>query len=140
MAIDTAGLEVLSEEECLGLLSSVHVGRVVYTDRALPAIQPVNFLLDNGAVVFLPGAGSRLAAATRWKAVVAFEADDFAETTRTGWSVTVVGRWRRVDSPDEINRLRKLPFRSWFRNADDHFVCIELAQVAGRRLDPAAVQ
>ena len=46
MRLDAHGLEILDREDCLGLLASVPLGRVVFTDRALPAIQPVNFVLD----------------------------------------------------------------------------------------------
>lgn len=139
MTTDAIGLEILSREECLALLASVHVGRVVYTDRALPAIEPVNFVLDDGTVVFQASTASTLAAATRWKAVVAFEADHFDEATRTGWSVTAVGRWHRVEGDNEIACLRELPFQLWFQDADDHFVRIELSQMTGRRLAPSTV-
>ncbi|MEV4399798.1 pyridoxamine 5'-phosphate oxidase family protein [Nonomuraea sp. NPDC049607] len=76
MRLDSSGLQVLSEEECFLLLSSVPIGRIVFTDRALPAVQPVNFCLDGRSIVIRAVTGSKLAAATR-RAVVAFEADDF---------------------------------------------------------------
>ncbi len=138
MTTGTAGLEVLPREECLALLASVHVGRVVFTERALPAIEPVNFALDDGTIVFRVDSESALAAATRCKAVVAFEADHFEEGGRTGWSVTAVGRWRRVEDPDKIARLCRLRVRPWLQGGDDHFVEIELTQVTGRRLASAA--
>ncbi|HEX6234185.1 MAG TPA: pyridoxamine 5'-phosphate oxidase family protein [Jiangellaceae bacterium] len=135
MEHDAAGLEVLSREESLDLLASVPVGRVVYTDRALPAILPVNYVLDENAVVFRTGAGSKLAAATR-EAVVAFEADSFDVATRTGWSVMVVGRSRLVDDDREIERLAKLDLGTWVPTQPEHFVKIDLTQVSGRRLRP----
>jgi nitroimidazol reductase NimA-like FMN-containing flavoprotein (pyridoxamine 5'-phosphate oxidase superfamily) len=135
MERDTAGLEVLSREESLDLLASVPVGRVVYTDRALPAILPVNYVLDEDAVVFRTGAGSKLAAATR-EAVVAFEADSFDAATKTGWSVMVVGRSRLVDDDREIERLAQLNLGTWVPTQPEHFVKIDLTQVSGRRLRP----
>src|SRR5512145_59112 len=112
---DGAGLEVLSREESLALLASVPVGRVVYTDRALPAILPVNFALDiDETVVFRTGAGSKLAAATR-EAVVAFEVDSFDAHARSGWSVVAVGRSRVVEDSAEIERLSKLEIGTWVR-------------------------
>lgn len=131
---DGAGLEVLSREESLTLLASAPVGRVVYTDRALPAILPVNFALDSDqTVVFRTGAGSKLAAATR-EAVVAFEADSFDTATKAGWSVVAVGRSRVVEDTDEIERLSKLDIGTWVKTTPEHFVKIELSQVSGRRL------
>ena len=126
---------MLSREESLALLASVPVGRVVYTDRALPAILPVNFALDSDeTVVFRTGAGSKLAAATR-EAVVAFEVDSFDAHARSGWSVVAVGRSRVVEDSAEIERLSKLEIGTWVRNPQ-HYVKIELYQVSGRRLRP----
>ena len=116
------------------LLGSVPVGRVVYTDRALPAILPVNFALDSDeTVVFRTGAGSKLAAATR-EAVVAFEADSFDSATKSGWSVVAVGRSRVVEDSGEIERLSRLGIGMWVKTYPEHFVKIELYQVSGRRL------
>jgi nitroimidazol reductase NimA-like FMN-containing flavoprotein (pyridoxamine 5'-phosphate oxidase superfamily) len=38
-------LEVLGRQLCLALLETVQVGRLVFTEDALPAVQPVNFRL-----------------------------------------------------------------------------------------------
>jgi nitroimidazol reductase NimA-like FMN-containing flavoprotein (pyridoxamine 5'-phosphate oxidase superfamily) len=37
--------------EALRLLASVRHGRVVFTSKALPAIRPVNHLVDDGRVI-----------------------------------------------------------------------------------------
>ena len=65
--------------ECLRLLSAAAVGRIVFTERALPAIRPVNFLLDGDEIVFRTATGSAVAAATR-HAVVAFKVDEINVT------------------------------------------------------------
>ncbi|MFB4320595.1 pyridoxamine 5'-phosphate oxidase family protein [Actinomadura sp. 21ATH] len=81
----------LGRDECLALTRSVKVGRVVYTRRALPAIQPVAFALDaNGDVTVFTAPDSELAAAVR-DAIVAFEVDG-SGPAGTGWSVTIIGR------------------------------------------------
>lgn len=107
----------------------------MYTDRALPAILPVNYAVHDNAVVFRTGAGSKLAAATR-EAVVAFEADSFDADTKSGWSVMVVGRSRLVEDDSEIERLAKLDLGTWVTTEPEHFVRIDLTQVTGRRLQP----
>jgi nitroimidazol reductase NimA-like FMN-containing flavoprotein (pyridoxamine 5'-phosphate oxidase superfamily) len=95
--VDSAGLEVLSTDECIRLLSKVPVGRIVYTDRALPAVQPVNFVVDGWSVAIRTAPRSRLATAAAAGTVVAFEVDEFTdEPDRTGWSVVAVGRAIRV--------------------------------------------
>ncbi|MEU4835592.1 pyridoxamine 5'-phosphate oxidase family protein [Streptosporangium sp. NPDC023615] len=132
MRFDSAGLEVLTRQECLRLLVSTPIGRIVFTDRALPAVQPVGFCLDGGNVVIQTTAGSKLAAATR-DAVVAFEVDDFDPRMRAGWSVTVVGRARAVQDQEEIIRLAELPLIPWAGNGRDHFVVIGTEEISGRR-------
>src|SRR5690349_8716220 len=74
MYSDGSALQQLSREECLMLMASVPVGRIIYTRRALPAVELVNFTLDHGDVVIRTDRGGKLAAAARG-AVVAFEAD-----------------------------------------------------------------
>jgi hypothetical protein len=81
---------LLGREECLNLLGTAGIGRLAYTEAALPAIRPVFFSLRAGSVVIPTQAGSPLVEAMRG-AVVAFEADDYDDAERTGWSVTVVG-------------------------------------------------
>ncbi|MEO5875776.1 MAG: pyridoxamine 5'-phosphate oxidase family protein [Streptosporangiaceae bacterium] len=108
MRFDAHGLEVLERLECLELLSSVKLGRVVFTERALPAIQPMNFALDGGDVVIRTRLGSRLSRALRG-AVVAFEADAFDPAGLVGWSVTMIGQSSLIADPEEISRLSRLP-------------------------------
>ncbi|MFI6802128.1 pyridoxamine 5'-phosphate oxidase family protein [Streptosporangium canum] len=51
MQLDSPELQVLTREECLDLLSAAPIGRIVFTDHALPAVQPVNFHLNDQAIV-----------------------------------------------------------------------------------------
>jgi uncharacterized protein len=133
MRLDTHGLEILDRADCLGLLGSVPLGRVVFTDRALPAIRPVNFVLDGDDVIIHTPPGSKLAAAMRG-AIVAFEADDFDPSGRTGWSVTLVGPARLVDDADEIARLSRLPLQPWAPGPHNRFVLISGTFLSGRRV------
>ncbi|KWX03340.1 pyridoxamine 5'-phosphate oxidase [Carbonactinospora thermoautotrophica] len=138
MEIDEARMEVLSEQECLKLLESVAVGRVVYTVRALPAVQPVNFVVDSGGVVFRTGEGTKFALAVRG-AIVAFEADEFDLENRTGWDVTVTGHAREIHDPQEVARLRRV-LRPWAPGVKEHFIRIAPEIVTGRRLVRPAVE
>ncbi|MEO3886707.1 pyridoxamine 5'-phosphate oxidase family protein [Nonomuraea sp. B5E05] len=133
MRLDSSGLQVLSREECLRLLSSTPIGRIVFTDRALPAVQPVNFCLDGESIVIRTSIGSKLAAATR-RAVVAFEADEFDPEMRTGWSVTAVGHARAATDPAEIARLATLPLHPWTPGSRDHYIVVDAEQVSGRQV------
>ena len=103
--VKTMELQVIPRDEALRLVASVPVGRVVFTLRALPAVLPVNFVLDGDAIVFRTAPGSKLTAAVR-NAVVAFQVDQIDPQTQTGWSVLVTGRAGEIHDPAEIARLR----------------------------------
>ncbi|MGC5015741.1 pyridoxamine 5'-phosphate oxidase family protein [Streptosporangium sp. DT93] len=133
MKLDSAGLQILSRQECVALLPAASIGRIVFTDQALPAVQPVNFVLDGEDIVIRTGIGSKLAAAAS-NAIVAFEADEFDPTARTGWSVTVVGPARAVHEPAEIERLSVLPLRTWAPGSRDHYIVVRAEQITGRRI------
>jgi uncharacterized protein len=137
MQPDGPVLEELSRAECLGLLAIVPIGRLAYTRRALPAVDPVNFALDDGAIVIRADAGGKLAMASRG-AVVAFQADDLDLAGRSGWSVTVVGRCEEVTDAVDIARLDGLGLQSWAPGAKNHFLRIVPAIVTGQELRGAA--
>ncbi|GAA4576561.1 pyridoxamine 5'-phosphate oxidase family protein [Planotetraspora kaengkrachanensis] len=136
MKLDSAGLEILSRDECLDLLASTAIGRIVFTDHALPAVQPVAFCLIDGNVVIRTTIGSNVAAAAK-NSVVAFEVDDFDAAMRAGWTVTAIGHARAVVEPDEISRLSLLPLTSWAPPHNDHFlhfIVMAPEQISGRRV------
>ncbi|WP_337061476.1 pyridoxamine 5'-phosphate oxidase family protein [Kineococcus sp. G2] len=128
---ETGVLLPLTPAECLELLATRPFGRLVLTHRALPVVLPVNFLLDDGAVLLRVRPGSALSTAAGG-AVVAFQVDDIDDATRTGWSVTVVGR---ADVVGDVLRRRALTaLAPWAGGERDLVVRIGLEQVTGRRL------
>jgi nitroimidazol reductase NimA-like FMN-containing flavoprotein (pyridoxamine 5'-phosphate oxidase superfamily) len=130
---DSEGLKILTEQECRDLLGTVRHGRIVFTDRALPAIQPVNFVMADGDVVISTTAGSKLAAAAR-NAVVAFEIDEFDHAMSTGWSVVVIGHAHVVAEDGELSHLRDLPLKPWTPREPVHYIAITPELISGRRL------
>jgi uncharacterized protein len=134
MTADPGDLTALPRDESLDLLRSVPVGRIVFTERALPAITPVNFaVLGNGDVVIRTGPGSKLSAATR-RAIVAFEADQIGDVGREGWSVVVTGRARHVTSSEEIAEIDGAMPRPWASGDRHDVIRISADIVEGRRL------
>ena len=133
-----ADLTVLPRNESLDLLRSVPVGRIVFTDRALPAIAPVNFaVLANGDVVIRTGPGSKLLAATR-ETVVAFEADEINDANHEAWSVVVTGRARHVTSTGEIAEIDGAMPHPWAAGERHDVIRISADIVEGRRLSGGA--
>jgi hypothetical protein len=135
MTIDRNGLEVLSRPECLHLLGASRVGRLVVTERALPAAFPVQFALLAEDVLFVTRRGSALEAATAGQ-VVAFEADDMDPAMRSGWSVLIQGAAGTIDDPDELAGARGLPLAPWGPGTDAQLVRVRSEIVSGRRILP----
>ena len=96
MYSDGSALRQLSRDECLALMASVPVGRIIYTRRALPAVELVNFALDRSG---------KLAAAARGTGV-AFHAAHLDLAGQSGWSVTAIG-------PACAARRGRGPARCW---------------------------
>jgi nitroimidazol reductase NimA-like FMN-containing flavoprotein (pyridoxamine 5'-phosphate oxidase superfamily) len=136
MQLDRNGLEVLSRGECLRLLGAGRVGRVVVTDRALPAAFPVNYAVLDEDVVFLTTAGSKLEAA-EGEEVMAFEVDDIDPVTHSGWSVLVQGLAGVITDGDELVAAQALGLEPWVAGARFQYVRIQAELVSGRRLLPA---
>src|SRR6188472_2145262 len=95
-----AGAQSVDRGEAMRLLASVEFGRVVFTLNALPAVRPVNHLVDNGRIIIRTRLGAAVATTVRstqpGAVVVAYEADHFDPGPRTGWSVVVTGRAQTV--------------------------------------------
>ncbi|MGW5360151.1 pyridoxamine 5'-phosphate oxidase family protein [Actinopolymorpha pittospori] len=86
-------MEALSRMECLTLLREAMVGRVVFIDRALPAVLPAPFVVAGESVVFRTSRASPLA--RHPDEVVGFEADDMDGGCE--WFVSAVGVANVVD-------------------------------------------
>ncbi|MFD2080882.1 Nitroimidazol reductase NimA, pyridoxamine 5'-phosphate oxidase superfamily [Actinopolymorpha cephalotaxi] len=132
---DSKGLEVLPPTECLRLLGQAPIGRIVFTEQALPAVQPVHYALDGDSVVIRTTVGSKLAAAAR-NSIVAFEVDQIDAGHEVGWSVTVVGHAEMVTEAKEIDRLAGLSLHSWSPAEPTHFIRVRMEMIRGRRLVP----
>ncbi|MGW2464320.1 pyridoxamine 5'-phosphate oxidase family protein [Streptomyces sp. NPDC004457] len=106
----------LDPAEALRLLGSVSLGRIVFTQQALPAVRPVHHVLDDGDIVILTQEGAALVSQAQQSGgtgvVVAYEADVLDPDTHLGWSVVVTGYARLVDDSSEATRIHGL-LRHW---------------------------
>ena len=130
---DAAGLEILEREECLRLAATGSIGRVVFTEQALPAITPVSFALKDDSIYLKASEGSKLANATNGS-VVAFEVDEFDPEFRRGWSVVFVGKATPVSEPAKLQELSALPLRGWDSRNSHRLIEVKIELVNGRRL------
>jgi nitroimidazol reductase NimA-like FMN-containing flavoprotein (pyridoxamine 5'-phosphate oxidase superfamily) len=131
----------LSEAECLDLISGGGIGRIAYTGRFGPVVLPVNYALQDGAVVFRTAPHGPLdedlqtgIAGADYK--VAFEIDSIDLDSRQGWSVLIQGPAHHVTGAEE-EAARQSGVQPWAPGDRELFVRIVPSRVTGRRIRPA---
>ncbi|MEW6470871.1 MAG: pyridoxamine 5'-phosphate oxidase family protein [Actinomycetota bacterium] len=133
--VDGSRLEPLPVEECLALLATEDVGRLVVVLAGEPLVFPLNYALDGDAVVFRTATGTKLHAIAR--SLVAFEVDRWS-TSGSGWTVTIQGWAQEVtsaDAPGLRERLAALPVHPLAGGGDKHhYVRIVPCSISGSRL------
>jgi hypothetical protein len=126
-------LHVLDGAECRRLLGTASLGRIAFTEEAMPAIQPASFALHGDEVLIPTGLGSKMAAGSRG-AVLAFEVDDYDLAQRTGWNVTVIGPSRLISDPGQVLALDALGALPWAPATTHCYITLHMAVVRGRRI------
>ena len=123
----------LDEAECLRLIARGHFGRVGVVDDGRPIILPVNYVFDQGYVIFQSTEGTKLDVALAGRSI-AFQIDAIDPMYHGGFSVLAYGAAEVVDAPDEIERLSELPLLPWWPGSRDRWIRIRVDEITGRRL------
>lgn len=124
----------LTRDESLRLVGSVAFGRIVFTSRALPAIEPVSHLVAGPQIIIRASLGAAFSsAAPGCGTVVAYQAELLDPGSRAGWSVVVIGRARRLTSEARAARYRTL-LRPWADDEMDEVIAIGADLVTGFRI------
>jgi len=121
----------LTVQECWACLASVSVGRLVYTERALPTIRPVNFSVADGHVVIWSRPGGK-ARALRGQ-VAAFQVDRIDEATGAGRNVVVIGTVSVVSDENESLSQIEPGRRPWVVGRLDHVIRLPVQRMVGQR-------
>src|ERR1700761_8017787 len=134
-------IEELDEDQCLNLISGGGIGRIAYTGRFGPAVLPVNYALQVGAIVFRTPAKGPVDEDLRTGIAdadykVAFEIDSIDTATRHGWSVLIQGPAHHVTGAGE-DAVRKAGVEPWGPGPRELFVRIVPSRIPGRRVGPA---
>lgn len=127
-----ATLIEMPRPECLRLLRSARVGRVVFNDEEGPLALPVNFRMDGEDVLFRISQARKMCPLLH-DARVSFEVDQIDDFHQTGWSVLVRGESSYVESGDlpTFRSDRPVP---WARGLRPVHVRIRPSRITGRRL------
>jgi nitroimidazol reductase NimA-like FMN-containing flavoprotein (pyridoxamine 5'-phosphate oxidase superfamily) len=124
-------LQQLSRTRALALLGSVDLGRLVFTHQALPAIRPVNHLVEAESIIVRATSGAAItAAAGNRGVVVAYEADLIDSDSRLGWSVIVVGTARLL-TDDVAAAHYRARLKPWITGVVDDVITITADLVTG---------
>lgn len=139
MSRHTYVFDELEEPVCRQLLATVPIGRLGFTEAALPRILPVHFTVRGDDVVIGSLGGTKVRSALRGD-VVAFEADSYDPVTHEGWVVNVIGVSRILTDPDQVAALDALEFTPWSPQQDRHYFAVRMDAVQGRTLTRSAAR
>ena len=119
----------LTVHECWTHLRSASVGRLALISHGKPEIFPVNYLPDEGTVIFRTGPGTKLEAVLSGEPVV-LEADGLNTYGTIAWSVVVKGAAAPVQPGEDVPARTPSP---WEEGEKDILVRITPTELSGRR-------
>ncbi|GEL24269.1 hypothetical protein PSU4_32230 [Pseudonocardia sulfidoxydans NBRC 16205] len=129
MSTPTPYLADIDAVDCRALLATGHVGRIVFTRRALPESRPVGYAWDRGRIVFAVD-DAAVARAIVGNAVAAFETDGFDEASARAWTVLAVGETFAL-APAEALRLRPRLHGPWTGGPSATALALRPARLTG---------
>lgn len=132
-------VERLDEAECLRLLGTGGLGRLVYSSRYGPMALPVEYKLHEGSVVFRTAQDTYTDEDLRTGIAhaeynVAFEIDQFDLETREGWTVLIRGSAHHMDTEAERTSIIGAGVESWIEGEPEHVIRIIPARIWGHRI------
>ena len=125
----------LDRAQAWQLLASVAYGRIVFTQGALPAIRPVNHLVDNGEIIIRTRLSAKITTTVSppRHTVVAYQADGLDPIRRLGWSVVATGLAQPVTDPARVASYEHL-LHPWVDMVMDTVISIRPEILTGFRL------
>lgn len=132
-ALETEGLEVLTEQQCRELLATRDLGRIAFTIDEQPEVFPINYATDGSVVVFRTATGTKLEHSVLQR--VAFEVDDWNPTSGVGWSVVVKGVAQVITGALDpfAEALRNRPVVPLAPGAREYWIAVYPSEITGRR-------
>ncbi len=127
----------ISHGEAMSLLAGTSLGRIVFTDQAMPTVRPVSHIVEAGDLIVRNDHDVAIISrsAPGQRTVVAYQADDIDPVTHLGWSVVVTGTARLICDPADIARYEGL-LRPWASGGAGQFIHLNARIVTGYRLVP----
>ena len=129
MADEQGPITVLSDDESWNRLKSVSLGRLVTRVGDQLELFPVNFVTQDGTVLFRTAEGTKLFS-TVMNDKVLFEADD--HTVAEGWSVIVRGTARLLTGAEEIQEADRAGLMPWVPTEKLRYVRVTPTELTAR--------
>jgi uncharacterized protein len=126
----------LDRPTCLALLAGASLGRLVFTDRALPDVLPVHYRMDGDSIVMKLATATAASRGSRGM-VVAFTVDEFDATARSGWSVTAVGSADEISDQEARMNAVSAGLTWWWDDGQTALFSIGTEKLTGQRLTAA---
>jgi nitroimidazol reductase NimA-like FMN-containing flavoprotein (pyridoxamine 5'-phosphate oxidase superfamily) len=131
-------VERLGEAECMELLASVGVGRLVYDSRYGPIAVPVAYKTDGEAIVlgtWDPVIDEDLRTGiAHAEYQVAVEADQLDLEAREGWFVLARGPAHHLDTEAERASIIDAGLEPWVEEIPGHFIRVNRISIWGNRI------
>jgi nitroimidazol reductase NimA-like FMN-containing flavoprotein (pyridoxamine 5'-phosphate oxidase superfamily) len=132
-------MERLDEAECLRLLGTERLGRLVYSSRYGPMALPVEYKLYGGSVVFRATQDTYTDEDLRTGIAhaeynVAFEIDRLDLEAHEGWTVLIRGSAHHVDTAAERTSITAAGVEPWTEGEPEHVIRINPTSIWGHRI------
>jgi nitroimidazol reductase NimA-like FMN-containing flavoprotein (pyridoxamine 5'-phosphate oxidase superfamily) len=132
-------VERLDEAECMELLSTGRIGRLIYNGRYGAVALPSEYKIHDGSIVFRT---YRIAfteedlrtGIAHAEYEVTLEVDQTDPEAREGWLVLVRGTAHHLDTEDERASIADIGLESWVEGEPEHFIRVDPISIRGQRL------
>jgi nitroimidazol reductase NimA-like FMN-containing flavoprotein (pyridoxamine 5'-phosphate oxidase superfamily) len=135
-------VERLDEAECMDLLSTGRIGRLIYNSRYGPVALPSEYKIYEGSIVFrtyqvLFTEEDLRTGIAQAEYEVTLEVDQTDPDARVGWLVLVWGSAHHMDTEAERASIADIGLRSWVEGEPEHFIRVDPIRIVGQRLRQA---
>ena len=135
-------VERLDEPECMQLLTTARIGRLVYNSRYGLVAVPSEYKIHEGSIVFrtyqtLYTEEDLRTGIAYAEYKVALEVDQTDPEARLGWVVLVQGAAHHIDTEAERAEVAYLGLESWVEGEREHFIRVFPSQIGGQRIRQA---
>nr|WP_237555197.1 pyridoxamine 5'-phosphate oxidase family protein [Streptomyces sp. SID4948] len=123
----------MTATECWDKLGAQGVGRVAVAVEPAPAVLPVNYAVDDGAILYRTAPHG--VAGPESGTEVSFQVDRIDDRMSSGWTVLITGEVERIDDPETVERLTaRHTTRPWAGGDRPLWIRIRPDSVTGRHI------